>query len=221
MAHEVRQRAHVLIVVAYHLDERVGRTTAQEVEVPPRDLPALHVADAMQPEQLGLGCAKPSVGHPVTKQPAHEGKEIEVTGVFGSRPASHAKPCHEQRPIEATTVVRHQPRVRRNPFRDQLQEGGLLAMIGEQQLDLAEQIALPPPEADEERHRPRRGREAGRLGVEADQRGVGRRLTGQLRQPLAVDRQVVDAWFAADNGAPRRAHDLALDRLGHPLGEVR
>ena len=65
----------------------------------------------------------------------------------------------------------------------------LVGVVGQEQLDLPEPVALPPAEPDEERHRPGRGREPRRLGVEADERHVRRRLARQPGQPLAVERQ--------------------------------
>jgi hypothetical protein len=187
MTDEVRQRAHILVVVAHDLDERVGGSAAQEVEVPPRDLPALHVTDPVEPEQLGFRRAKARVRHPVPEQPADEREQVEVAGMLRRRPACHAVARDEQRPVEAAAVVGHKPGVRGDPLRDEREQGRLLRVVGQEQLDLPETIALPPAQPDQERNGPGRRREARRLRVEADERRVRRRLAGETAEPLAVN----------------------------------
>ena len=66
----------------------------------------------------------------------------------------------------------------------------LVGVVGEQELGLAERVALPAREPDEERERPGGGREPGRLRVEADERRVGRRVARQAGEPLAVQRDL-------------------------------
>jgi hypothetical protein len=100
--------------------------------------------------------------------------------------ARHSVASHEQRPVEAAAVVRHEPAVARNPRGELGQERRLVGVIRQQQLGLPEQAALPPPEPDEEREGPGGRREAGRLGVQAEQGSVGGRLSGQSGEALAI-----------------------------------
>ena len=81
-------------------------------------------------------------------------------------------------------------------------------------------VSLPPAEADQEGHRPGGGGQPGRLGVEADQRHVRRRLPGECRQPGAVDRQGTAGRLAPDDDALGPADDLTIDRGSQPAGEV-
>ena len=97
----------------------------------------------------------------------------------GAGTARHPVAGDQQRPVEAAAVVGHEPAVGRDVARERVKHGRLVGVVGEQQLDLPEPVALPPAETDEERDGPGGRREPGRLGVEADQRDVRRRLAGQ------------------------------------------
>jgi len=66
-AEEPGQRPHVLAVVANDVDEWLRRRPAQEVQEAAGDLPAVDVAVAMRPEQLGLDGSEARVGHPVAE----------------------------------------------------------------------------------------------------------------------------------------------------------
>ena len=74
--------------------------------------------------------------------------------------------------------------------RECFEEDGLLALVGQQQLDLPERRARPPAQSDQEGERAGGRREPGRLGIEADEGSVGRRLTGESCETVAVDEYV-------------------------------
>ena len=215
------QRPHVLLVVDHDARERVDRPASQHVEVDRRDLPALDIADPADAQQLALDGAQPRVLHPVLEHPAHERQQVEVPGVGRRGPSRQPVAGLDQRPVEAAPVVRHEPRVGRHPAGDLGEQRGLVGVIGEQQLGLAEARAVPAREADEERERPGRGREPGRLGVEAHERRVRRRVTGEPRQPLAVHRDVERGEHAPDEPAIRRVRDVGAERGGEPRRELR
>ena len=107
-----RQRANVLPVVADDLHQRLGWGSAEEVEEPARDLPALDVAVAMRAEQLDLDRPKPGVGHPMPEDPTDERQQVKVAGERRWGGTRHPVPRDEQRPVEAAAVVGHEPRVR-------------------------------------------------------------------------------------------------------------
>ena len=214
-----RQRADVLVVVADDRRERLGRATTQEPEVAAGDLPALDVAVAVHPEQSRLHGSQPCVLEAMAEQPTDDREQVEMAGVDRGGAAVHPVAGHEQGPVEAATVVGHEPGVVRQVRRDGLEQGRLLAVVGEQQLDLPEGVADPPAEADEERHGPGRRGQPRRLRVEADQRHVRGRLPGERCQPLPVERDRPDGDLAANDGPVRRSHDLAVDGAGQPLGE--
>ena len=92
-------------------------------------------------------------------------------------------------------------------------------MIGEEQLDLVEGVALPPAEADEEGDRPGGGREPRRLGVEADERDARWRLARQTGQADAIERDLAWLGRAADDEAAGHRDHLATDRPGEALGQ--
>ena len=186
---KARERTHVLVVVADDVHERAGFAEPQEVQVPRRDLPAGHVPMPAEAEQLGLHRGEPGVGHPVLEHASHERQEIEVAVVERRICASHPVPGHEQRPVKPAAVVGHEPAVARNARRKFRQERRLIGVIREQQLDLSEQAALPPPEPDQERQRPRRRRQPCGLRVQAEEGSVGGGLSRQAGQPRPIDRQ--------------------------------
>ncbi len=215
------QRADVLVVVAHHVDERSDGPAPQEPEIARRDLPAIDIPMALHPEQARLGGAQASVVEAVAEQPAHDRQEIEVAAVLGRRTAVHPVARDEQRPVEAASVVRHEPGIGRDRGRHGLEQGRLLGMVGEEQLDLPEPVAGPPAEPDEEGHGPGRGGEPRRLGVEADERRVGRRLARQCRETVPIDRERPGPAVVADDGPEARADDLGVECGGQPRGQVR
>ena len=183
------ERPHVLIVVPDDVEEGTRLAPAQEVQVARRDLPASDVAVPPQPQQLGLHGREPRVRHAVSEDAPDDRQEVEVAFVEGRIGAGHAEPGDEEGPVEPPAVVRDQPAPLRDPRCQLREERGLIGMVREEQLDLAEQAALPPAKADKEREGPRRGREAGRLRVEAEQGSVGRRLAREGREAISIDRQ--------------------------------
>ena len=100
------------------------------------------------------------------------------------------------------------------------QQPRLGRMVRQEELDLAEAVALPPAEPDEERHGPGGGRETGRLRVEADERDVWRRESGQVGEPIAVERQHDGRGLAADDRTGRVEQQLAVDGGGEPPPEL-
>jgi hypothetical protein len=172
------QRSDVLVVVANDVDERLDRAAAQEGQVVAGDLPAFHVADPVEPEELRLGRPQPGVAETMAEQPTDDRQQVEVAPVRRRGAAGEAVARHQQRPIEGATVVGDQPGTGGDGRLEGGQHGPFLAVVRQQQLDLSEGIGLPPAQPDQERGGPGRGRQTGRLGVEADQRHVRRWLAG-------------------------------------------
>ena len=197
-----------------------GRASPQELQIAAGNLPAFHVTYTVQAEQLRLGCAQPGIGHPVTKQAAHDWQEVQMAIVWRSGPAGEPEPCDEERPVEAATVVRDEPGTRRDRRREGRQERPFVGVIGEQQLHLAEPIAFPPAEPDQEGQRPGRGGQTGRLGIETDKRRVRRWLAGQTGEAVAIEWDGSRRLLAAHDGALGRNDDLAVDSSRQLLSEV-
>jgi hypothetical protein len=103
---------------------------------------------------------------------------------------------------------------------DLVEQDGFLGVVGQQQLDLAEGRAGPPAQADEEGDGSSRGRKTGRLGVEADQWAIRRRLTGKRREAVAVEREVDPGGLDPDVDPAADIDDLAVHRIGQPPREV-
>jgi hypothetical protein len=171
-----RKRAHVLFVVADHVHQWAGLAEAKVVQVPRGDLPAGDVGLTTQPEELALDRRESRIAHAVSEDAAHERQEVKVASVQRRVRAGHPVPGDEEGPVEATAVVRDEPAVARDVSRELVEQGRLIGMVRQQQLDLPEAAALPPAETDEEREGPRRGREARGLRIEAEQGSVCRRL---------------------------------------------
>lgn len=186
---ESAQRADILAVVMDDREQPARVAVPEVLEVAAGDLPAADICVPLQAEQLRLDGGEAGVGHPVAKDPADQRQKIEVTRVGRRAFARHPVARHEQGPIEPSAVVRDQPGGAWNPARELGEQGRLVGMVGQQELDLAEAAAFPPPEADEKRQRARSGRETGRLGVETDEGSAGRWLAGQAGEPLPVDRE--------------------------------
>lgn len=125
--------------------------------------------------------------------------------------ARHAEARHEQGPVEPPSVVAHEPAVPRDPRGQLGEERRLVGVVREQELDLAEQAALPPAEPHEEGERSCRRRKAGRLGVQAEQWSVGRRLARQCREPLSIHRQDRRWRLHDDERPPGGPHQRAAD----------
>jgi len=186
---EATQGSDVLVVVTDDVDQRPGLTEAQVVEIPRWNLPARHVRVAPKAEQLSLDGGESRIGHPVAEDPPDQWQQIQVAGVEWRIRARHPVSGDEEWPVEAAAVVRDQPAVARDVGRELREQRRLVGMIREQELDLPESAALPPAQPDEEGERSRSGRETGRLGVEAEQRSIGRRLPGEVGQASAINRE--------------------------------
>jgi hypothetical protein len=174
---QAREGADVLVVMADHLQQRCRLPEPQELEVARRDLPAPDVGVPAESQEHGLDGPEAGVGHPVPEDAAHESQQVEVAGVDGRALPSEAVARDEERPVEAPAVVRHEPGVRRDVARELCEQRWLVRVIRQEQLDLPKAAPFPPAETDEERERPGRGREPGRLCVEAEQGSVRRWLT--------------------------------------------
>ena len=212
-----RQRADVLVVVPNHVDERPRLTPAEVVEIPARDLPASNVCSPVQPEELGLDRSQPRIAHPVAEHTADEGQQVEMPRVERRVPAGHPVPGDEQRPVEAAAVVRHEPAVIGDARSELRQQRRLVGVIREEELDLPKAAALPPAEADEERQGSGRGREPGRLGVEAEEGSIRRWLPGERRESVAIDGQDRARRLDTNERSVRGTDQLAVDRSRKPL----
>ena len=220
MGEEPAERADVLVVVPDDVGQRGGVAAAQELEVATGDLGAIDVTDAVEAEQLRLRRTQPRVAHPVAEQPPDDRQQVEVAGMGRRVPPGQAVAGDEQRPVEGAAVVGDEPGVRRDQRRERGEEGPLLAVVGQEQLDLAEAVGLPPAEADEERGRTGRRGQPGRLGIEADEGDRGAGLPGQGREAGTVDRERPAGGLAADDDALRSTDELAPDRVGQSLGKI-
>jgi hypothetical protein len=189
MTEESCQRANVLVVVANDVDERSRVAVPQEREVPLRDLPAGHVGVAADAEQRRFHGRQSGIDHPVAEQPADQRQQVEVAGVERRLGAGEAVAGNDQRPVEPSTVVGDEPAVARDVVRQLSEQGRLVGVIREQELELPEATALPPAEADEEAQRARGRGEPRRLGIEAEEGSVGGGLPRQAREPIPVQWQ--------------------------------
>ena len=99
------------------------------------------------------------------------------------------------------------------------QQRRFIGVVGEQQLDLVEAVALPPAEADQEGDGPGGRREPGRLGVETDERHTRRRLPGQGGQADPIERDLARFGRAADDEPAGQGDHLATDGPGQSLGQ--
>jgi hypothetical protein len=182
------ERTNVLVVVPDDVHQWPGLAEAEVVEVAGRNLPAGHVGVPAQAEQLGFDRRKPSVGHPVAKDSADERQQVQVTGVEWRVRAGHPVARDQERPIEASAVVGDQPAVARDVRGQLAQQCRLIGVVGKEELNLPEAAALPPAEPDEERQRAGSGGQARRLGIEAEEGSIRRRLARQRRETRTIDR---------------------------------
>ncbi len=70
----------------------VAGAPRQEAQVATGDLPAVHVADPVETEELGLRGPQAGVGHPVPEQPAHGRQQVEVAGMGRRGATRHPEP---------------------------------------------------------------------------------------------------------------------------------
>ncbi len=217
---EASQRANVFVVVADDLGQWCGRAAAQEVEIPTGDFPALDIAPALDPQQLGLDRSEAGVGQPVAEDPAHEWEQVEVTGMNRRRSSAHPVAGDQEGPVEATSVVGDQPCVGRDRVGEGVEQGGFLGVVGQEQLDLLEPVPDPGPDPDQKGDRSRPRREPGRLRVETDQGGAFRTEVRQTAQPGSVQGQHDRRLLDPDVAAHGTADPLTADGVGQPSGEV-
>ena len=137
------QRPDVLVVVPDDLGQWRRRAAAQEVEVQAGDLPAVDIRSAVHPEQLDLDRPEARIGQAVAEDPPDEREQVEVAGVRRRSASAHPIAGDEQRPVEAAAVVGDQPGVRRDRRGEGVEQGGLLGVIRQEELDLAEPVAGP------------------------------------------------------------------------------
>ena len=152
---EARERPHVLVVVARHIEEAVGDARPQVREVPPGDLPSFEIAVPVEPEELALHGSQPPVLQAMAEHSSHEGEQIEVAGVGGWRAALEPEPGDEEGPVEPAPVVRDEPGARRHEACERAEEGRLVRVVGKDELDLAEPARIPTSPGPRERRRSR------------------------------------------------------------------
>jgi hypothetical protein len=214
------ERPNVLAVVPDDVEQGIGRSTAEEVEEPPGDLPAIDVAVADASENLGLDGSKARVGHPMAEDAPDEGQQIEVTRERRGSGSNHPVASDEERPVEPSPVVRHEPTVRRDVTGKSCEQSWLRGVVREQELYLSESVFLPPAEADEKRDRSGRRRKPGRLRVQADERDVRWRQAWQHRKSFAVERQDDGRGLASHHGSRLVEEQLTVDGLREPASEL-
>jgi hypothetical protein len=185
---QARERPDVLIVVPDHVEQRRRFPEPEELEVPRRDLPATDVRVPAQAKEHRFDGPESGVRHPVPEDATDERQQVQMARMDRRALAGEPVASHEEGPVEATTVVGHEPAGRWDVARELGEQCRLIGMVGEEELNLPKATAFPPPEADEERERPGRGREAGRLGIEAEEGSARRRLARQPGEPLPIER---------------------------------
>jgi hypothetical protein len=181
-----------------------GRAAAQERVVGGGDLPRRNVRGAVAAEEVPLHGLKARVRQAMPEEAAHEQQQVQVAIQGGRNAAAHAIARLEERPVERAAVVGDQAGARRNLAGQGIEQRRLLREIREEQLHEAHPIALPPADADHERHRSGRRAQAGRLGIEAEQGSA------RSRHPPEVRRAGSDRWAgtpAAARGG-RTSRDL-------------
>ena len=136
------------------------------------------------------------------------------------RPAVQPIPAGDERPVERPAVVAHERGVRRDVPLQDVQQGRLVRMVGQQQLADHELVALPAAEGHQERHRAGGGAQTGGLGVEAHDRPV--RVDGVRQVPQAAQvRGQPGARLDDGDGARCRATPRARPGLGRAPRPVR
>ncbi len=196
---EARERTYVLIVVANDLNETCGLTITKKLQVASGYLPSRDIAVSAQPEEFSLSCLKPSIGHSVAKQPSDNGQEVQMPGVNRRSIHRHPVPGDQEWPVKPLAVIGDQPAVDRDVPPKLLEQGGLVNMVREEQLDLPEARPFPPSQPDQKGKRPGGRRQSCRLGVETHERDFSGRLTRQRGEPVTIDRD--------DGGRPFHAHE--------------
>ena len=173
----------------------------------------------MPPEsqELAFHRGQPRVSHPVSKHATDERQQVQVAGVERRIGAGHAISGNEKRPVEAAAVVRDEPAVPGDVRRQLAEQCGFVGVVRQEKLDLPEPAALPPAETDEEGERARRGGEARRLRVKAEEGSVRRWLAGQRREPPPIHRQQRRGRLDTHERAARRPNELAVEGRGQPL----
>jgi hypothetical protein len=81
-----------------------------------------------------------------------------------------------------------------------------------------ERVAGPPAQPDQEGHRAGPGGEAGRLGVEANQRDVRSGMIWQAGDPVAIDGQADRLGLDPDVAAARALDPARIEGRREPFG---
>ena len=215
---EASQRADILVVVVDDIEERGGLARPEELDVPARDLPAGDVAMPIEPEKHRLDRGEPGIGHAVLEDATNERQEVEMAGMGWGIRTRETEASDEQGPVEPSAVVADEPGIAADPAGQLGKHGGLVRMVGQEELYLPEEAALPPAQSDEERERPGRRRQPGCFGIDAEQRDVRWRHAGERRETRPIDRQQRRGRLEAHERAERRSDQLAVQRGGQPLG---
>jgi hypothetical protein len=81
--------------VADDLHQAVDRAGSEELEIPARYLPAIHVRRAVQAQDRSFDGAQPGIRHPVAEHPSHERQQVKVPCVERRSAAGHPEPGDE------------------------------------------------------------------------------------------------------------------------------
>src|SRR5436853_5507493 len=100
MTKQPGQAPNVLVVVADDLDDAARVPVAQVREVPRWDLPAAHVANAPEAEEIRLDRPKSRVGESMTEEGSNDRQEVEVPGELGRAAPVEPEARDEQRPVK-------------------------------------------------------------------------------------------------------------------------
>ena len=195
-------------------------TAPQDLQVTARDLPAVDVADPVEPQDVALDAPQPGVGETVTEHPPDERQEVEVAGQRGRARSSEPEPGLEERPVERPRRCRSRatPRPgapRRPPPGKLARRPGRAAGAGP-----GGTSPLPRAQPDQEGERAGGRAETGRLRIEADERDRRIRMTREVGQPAAVDPQAATRSLDPDEHPSPSADHFAAEHGGEPLGPL-
>lgn len=221
VAQEAGQGSNVLLVVANDPEEEGRVPVAEELEVARRDLPAGDVVMPTEAQEVLLRRLEPRIRQAMTKQTADHRQEVEVPGMHRGCAPGHPVASHEKWPVEAAPVIGDEPAVLGNVSSQLIEEGWLVRLVRQEELQLAEAGALPPPEPDEERQRSGSRRETGGFRIEAEQGHGCARLSRQSRQPLPVEVEHHRPPFHTNKGASGRADEFPVHLGRETLGARR
>ena len=161
---------HLIVVEDAH--ERLGRATAEKIEINLRDELGDDVGSAIAAKDVALEFAEADGADAQAPEVARGVEEVEV-GAGGGRGerASHAIAGLDQRPVERFAVKGDQDGALSHAFLKGEEDGVLVGVIAHEELLDLQAAGIPPSEADEKRIRAGAAREAGGFGVEEEPGG--------------------------------------------------